>query len=278
MNDLVNNESDDFLNFKVIGIGKSQYESSNNNFTDGTDLPLVIDDSPNNQIWSNWGANQRDLFFLDKNGEFFCRISLTSTFNGQDILEKIYHLNQSTTAYLETEISIISNNDYIPGSTHGLSVKVINNSNFDAHYTGYHLSSNSEDIAFSNTDDWAYVIPEGDFFQIDYLSFTISDNPETQNVTIFAEPSIIDPCSDECSECDTECIRCPQGGESQISFLIDEGAEQGDANLDGLVNVLDVVLIVNYVLSSQYYSTADINTDGLVNILDIVELVNLILD
>ena len=51
----------------------------------------------------------------------------------------------------------------------------------------------------------------------------------------------------------------------------------GDINQDGTVNVLDVVLLVNYALNSEWNAGADINDDGVVNILDVVLLVNTIL-
>ena len=51
----------------------------------------------------------------------------------------------------------------------------------------------------------------------------------------------------------------------------------GDVNVDGVVNILDVVLLVNMVLSDEYNASADINNDGVINILDIVALVNIIL-
>ena len=56
----------------------------------------------------------------------------------------------------------------------------------------------------------------------------------------------------------------------------------GDVNLDGTLNVLDVVMLVNYVLDTEQFtptqeSLADLNGDGGVNVLDIVQLVNLIL-
>ena len=52
---------------------------------------------------------------------------------------------------------------------------------------------------------------------------------------------------------------------------------QGDVNGDALVNVQDIVLIVNLVLSTGYDNSADINSDGIVNVLDIVQVVNIIL-
>jgi len=69
-----------------------------------------------------------------------------------------------------------------------------------------------------------------------------------------------------------------------IAQWIDEGALsepyeplQGDVNDDGTVNILDIVLITNLILSGDYQESADLNGDGNLNILDIVQLVNIIL-
>ena len=51
----------------------------------------------------------------------------------------------------------------------------------------------------------------------------------------------------------------------------------GDLNGDGLLNVLDVVVMVNLILSGDVTDGADMNGDGSCNVLDIVILVNLIL-
>ena len=70
--------------------------------------------------------------------------------------------------------------------------------------------------------------------------------------------------------------------EIPINLSVGEEAFPGDVNTDGMVNVLDVVQIVNYVLGSLEFSasqvaSADMNDDGTVNVLDIVTLVNYIL-
>ena len=53
----------------------------------------------------------------------------------------------------------------------------------------------------------------------------------------------------------------------------------GDMNSDGSLNVLDVVIMANLILSSDNSNPAsDLNQDGMCNILDIVILVNLILE
>ena len=52
----------------------------------------------------------------------------------------------------------------------------------------------------------------------------------------------------------------------------------GDVNLDGVVNVIDIVALVNNIIDDGAFSEAlDVTGDGVVNILDIVALVNLIL-
>jgi hypothetical protein len=66
------------------------------------------------------------------------------------------------------------------------------------------------------------------------------------------------------------------------SMTVQEGsALTGDANCDGLVNVLDVVSIANYVmgLNPEPFcpENADVNGDGIINTLDLVLTVNLIL-
>ena len=56
----------------------------------------------------------------------------------------------------------------------------------------------------------------------------------------------------------------------------------GDANSDSIVNILDVVVMVGYVLGNNEltdsaYENADSNNDGSIDILDIVNIVNIIL-
>ncbi len=57
---------------------------------------------------------------------------------------------------------------------------------------------------------------------------------------------------------------------------------QGDINVDGIVNILDIIYLVNFILNNQtptdiQFTSSDLNLDGLLNILDIVQLVNIIL-
>ncbi len=52
----------------------------------------------------------------------------------------------------------------------------------------------------------------------------------------------------------------------------------GDLNDDQSINILDVIILMNLILSnSPYNSLADINSDQDLDILDIILLVNIIL-
>jgi DNA-binding beta-propeller fold protein YncE len=56
----------------------------------------------------------------------------------------------------------------------------------------------------------------------------------------------------------------------------------GDVNVDGQVNILDVVKVINFILgvedpSNEELESADINGDNDINILDVVDIVNMIL-
>ena len=57
----------------------------------------------------------------------------------------------------------------------------------------------------------------------------------------------------------------------------------GDLNLDALINVVDVVLLVNYILgidtlSNDSIQLADLDSNELINIVDVVTLINIILN
>lgn len=52
---------------------------------------------------------------------------------------------------------------------------------------------------------------------------------------------------------------------------------QGDVNDDGIVNVLDILMTVNLILTNDYNNNADLNSDSFINVLDIISIVNIIL-
>ena len=74
-----------------------------------------------------------------------------------------------------------------------------------------------------------------------------------------------------------ELLEIPSSASEYLTNIVCQESVSGDINADTLVNVQDVVLVVNFVLSNQYNGSADLNSDGIVNVLDIVQVVNIIL-
>ena len=58
---------------------------------EGRILPWVIDNNTYN-IWNNWCIENRDLIFLNKDGEFSQKINLTDLYNENDIISIISEL------------------------------------------------------------------------------------------------------------------------------------------------------------------------------------------
>ena len=65
------------LPVQLIGVGKDSHNSSLGNWTNNNDAAVCVDPSPYN-TWNDWNANQRDLFILDRNGNFISQQNITS--------------------------------------------------------------------------------------------------------------------------------------------------------------------------------------------------------
>ena len=139
---------------------------------------------------------------------------------------------------------------------------------------------------------WSGACVEQDVTGCDDLNQTECENTEgcewegsdnTPGGGICIESSIID-CNDYINENICESFGCtwsesdnlPNGGACFDGLI-------GDVNLDDNRNVLDIIIIVNFIIgitepSISEFQTSDINFDEQLNVLDIVSLVSLILD
>ena len=62
----------------MIGVGKDQYSSSLEGMINGRVLPWVQDSSSANyNVWSYFGANQRDIFFIGTDGQIDTSFNIT---------------------------------------------------------------------------------------------------------------------------------------------------------------------------------------------------------
>ena len=77
----------------------------------------------------------------------------------------------------------------------------------------------------------------------------------------------------------TDALHCRVKGIPDVSYM---QFDSGDVNTDGALDVLDVVVLVNFVLGQMSPDgtqslLSDLNDDSIINILDIIFLINLIL-
>ena len=83
---------------------------------------------------------------------------------------------------------------------------------------------------------------------------------------------------DDDSVCES-LLQIPSSASEYLTNLECEQSLLGDLNSDLVINIQDVVLAVNLVLtSSGYNSSADLNSDNIVNVQDIILLINIILN
>jgi hypothetical protein len=115
-------------------------------------------------------------------------------------------------------------------------------------------------VTTSNSRSFSLGLPADDSF---------SEIQLFQNGSLIAEQQITD---------DNIWVDIPFAGDYEIRFI---SSIPPDPNNDGSWNVLDLVLVVNFIIGSaipdEYEQNAsDINQDGMINVLDLVVMVNLI--
>ena len=112
---------------------------------------------------------------------------------------------------------------------------------------------------FSPTQSGAYRLPNGNTLvtvTTEFNFFEVDNNGRVQ-----WDPSF-----------NSQCARAVKYGYDYFENII-----LGDINQDEGLNILDIILIINYILQNEYDINADLNQDDILNVLDIVELINLIL-
>ena len=77
-------------------------------------------------------------------------------------------------------------------------------------------------------------------------------------------------------------LLCLFGTRWLVLLCIPPNIDLGDTNLDGDINVADIVVLVNFILEVESYNdiefqASDLNNDNTLTVQDIIVLVNLIL-
>ena len=212
------------------------------NWTDDNDASVCADGS-GNPTWNNWGASQRDLFVLDYQGNLALHQNVTSglPFNLESLVINLI-----------SQIPADCNPDLACGEAETCCDGLLFPTTCCAENCDEPIGEcgECEDGEVNNDNPcnpmecWG-----GEWIEI------IIDCAEQMGVPCEGGVYVAPPEGVCCSTC----------------------VQYGDSNADGIVNVLDVVAMVNLVLSGGYDDVADMNTDGTLNVLDVVLLVGIIL-
>lgn len=185
--------------------------------------------------------------------------------------------------------------------------KPYNEINDNATNTWYWLNIQSSNIPSSNINEYSetnssYFEPreesKGDVARSIFYFYTIYENVANDNFfntqkDVLYQWHIQDPPTN--IEIDRTWAIAAYQNNIPNPFIIDHSLIErayfytepeynlGDLNLDALINVVDVVLLVNYILgidtlSSDSIQLADLDSNELINIVDVVTLINIILN
>lgn len=232
------------LPVKLIGIGKTSHITSLNNWTSGNDSSVCADESPFN-TWSNFGASQWAVYVINHLGEvvFQGNISNGIPSSFSDLVEDLAAQIQSNDCICTEQWDPVCGED---GQTYS-----------------NECYAECENISISYQGECCV---DGTFDESDVCS------PRECIDGLWAT-AIIDCMEQMGIPCDGGLYIAPPNGVCCSTCFL-----YGDTNLDGSLNVIDVVNLVNLVISNDYQQLADVNLDNSLNVLDVVQLVNNILN
>ena len=150
----------------------------------------------------------------------------------------------------------------------------------DFEFTIYNEGHKKHDFSYSISDslEWfnetGLISIEPNQKLINSISGFVTSDSVSNPISLTVCPvSIYDV---QCKSLIIEVLSCPTF-QSTIECL-DCPSIVGDYNNDDIADILDIILLVNMILSNQYNVCNDINSDEVIDVLDIILLVNIILN
>ena len=264
-------------------------------------MPVLVDPSPNS-TWSSWGAGQRDLFFLDVDGNYYTHFNIGgSGWNYDNVYNTIMSIlpeDETCDEIQDLYESIHINSEYKTCNYDNDCTAVWGHC--DVGLGGCHYAINNfypdtqvNDLATqwieNNCTEFVCDCLELPYAQcldgICSAAYCIDANPAGCFQTGCDEgyECIASNGENDCTPSSCFCDETELGGNWYCTEDCNGGTCEpinllGDLNYDGELNVIDVVSLVNITLNDEWNELGDVNNDGELNVIDIVMLVNIILE
>ena len=165
-------------------------------------------------------------------------------------------------------------------------------------YPGLRITTDLPGITFPSFDSggidgefltfWYGIEPDGTYYA--EIPFELSPYVPFGSEIVLIIETVTMHCYEEWCIEDPNCHECPQTPPVLVTLTAGGALPNrlGDANVDGVLDILDLIIIIDYILSvnqSEYNEDLqlltrliDVNQDSIVNILDAVEIVEWILN
>jgi hypothetical protein len=169
-----------------VGIGKDSHLSSLNNWIGSNSFPVCADESPFN-VWSDWGAGQRDMFVTDLSGNVVLQQNITS--GVPDNLESILvTLATSTNGPELCELGDVYVSEAHNSGDPEDYIEIYNSGSEECSLEGFQLDDSSvlDDFTFGDV-----TIPAGGYwvgYEDEDGSFTSGLNTSGDSI-VFADPN-----------------------------------------------------------------------------------------
>ena len=263
-----NGEAGSDLSVELIASGINFYDfydGYTNDFYDGYSSPSVtnINFTPSGINVNSFSISSENSITLNLNID-----KITATMFDVELVGNFYNqYDQYTTYYAikEDGFYVSSNNPLLVvnspnsfgevnvGDSYTLSASLYNPSTVDI--TLYGISMDNSDFTIPQDID---IVNAGATLDLP-ITFSPSTNGGTSNTMTIYSNDEYDPV--------------------MVFQMSGDGfALVGDINIDGTLNILDIVALIGYVFNDNSNPIADLNDDGTVNIVDVVFLVNLVLN
>ena len=165
-------------------------------------------------------------------------------------------------------------------------------------YPGLMVTADTEGVTFpfgslSESEgeiiNWWYAIA-ADYTYYSNIEFEVSPFVPLGVEINFTLNAVTMGCMDDTCLEDPYCHECPSTEPVSFSMIVGEQFPNmmGDANIDGIVDILDIIVIIDYILFTNQdefdesnmllFTLSDMNQDYNINIQDLIEIINRILE